>query len=114
MSETSTGLFASEDIDKLIDRLGRCVSESELTPQQWRLLVAIFSSASSHFEVASDTTQGQPSGAPEGKGEKVSKPPKEMTPKQLREQLHKAYVPGKAPPPFNFQVPPPKVQPGPH
>lgn len=111
MSEMSNVPFTSGDIEGLTDRLGRFASK--LTPPEWRLLLAIFVSASNNFEAASDTTQGQSSGPPESKGGKVKEPPKGMTPEQLRDQLRKAYIPGKAPPPKKFQVTPPQGQPGP-
>lgn len=103
MSETSNVPFDRADVDGLTDQIGRFASH--LTPEEWRLLLAIFYSASSHFDEVSVTPPQAP--------EKGKRPPEGLTVTQLRRELRKAYQPGKTPPPGNnFQVTPPAVNPG--
>jgi hypothetical protein len=104
MSETSDVPFRSEEVDALTDRLSRFASA--LSPEEWRLLLAILDSASSNFEQVADT----PPKAPASKDAK-RKPSEEMTAKQLRDKLRKTYIPGKPPPRKKYQVTPPQITP---
>lgn len=102
MSETSSVPFDRADVNGLTDQLSRFASH--LTPEEWRLLLAILYAASSHFDEVSVTLPAAGTGR---------KPPEGLTVRQLREELRKAYKPGKTPPPGNnFQVTPPAVSPG--
>ena len=105
--DTPTDLqFTSKDFDGLVNTLSEIAGT--LTKGQWGLLLSIFAAAAGHVEVSPAKTKGKFSGVKVKDG-KVIENPKGKEVEVLREQLRKAYMPGRPPSSIGFMVSPPKT-----
>jgi hypothetical protein len=81
--------FTREEIDRLTDKLGSLASK--LTEPEWELLLAIFAAAADKVGASQDPKSATLPGI-------QSENPRESTARQLRDQLLRAYAPGRTPP----------------
>jgi hypothetical protein len=107
MSETPDILFTRSDVLTLTQKLGKFAAENPLTKGEWGLLLAVFAAAANHAEIGKDRSEGKFSGV-KAKGDVPTvDDPAGKTPAELREQLRRAYIPGRAPvPPLDIVTPP--------
>lgn len=98
--------YTRDDIDELTHRLAQCATE--LSKQQWDLMLAIFAAAADRVDIGTDTSRGTLPGAQVNVSEGTIENPEEATVKQLREQLRKAHIPGKPPTHNMCRITPPK------
>jgi hypothetical protein len=97
MAGTKDVTFTRKDIDSLIQKLGEFATH--LNKEEWDLLLAIFAVAADQAEVGTDLTKGTfPGIGVKGKGEMIDDPEGKKA-RELREQLRRAYRPGKPPVP---------------
>jgi hypothetical protein len=113
MTETPSATdfqFTYEDFEGLIDALSKMAIG--LPKGQWGLLLSIFAAAAGHVEVSEAKPEGKFSGVRVKDG-KVIEDPRGKEVRALREQLQKAYMPGRPPNSIGFMVSPPKSPPQP-
>jgi hypothetical protein len=98
MTEMNPVTFTKEDILELTNHLSE-FAEKGLSQEEWNLLVAIFAAAATHVQVSDNAPQGTIPG--------VKVPPKPQSAAKLRDQLRKAYIPGRPPEPILARISPP-------
>lgn len=107
MAEVDDFSFTRADIETLTAELGEFATK--LTKQQWGLLLAIFAAAANHVETGINSDQGKLPGVTVGRIKRVDDPGSADAGK-LRDQLRRAYTPGRPPASIVDRVTP--VKPG--
>jgi hypothetical protein len=101
MTEMADFSFTRADLDALTEKLGE--TATALTTQQWDLLLAIFAAAADHIKVdPADATSGTLPGAEITGNGAIIESPGESSADELRDQLLRAYTPGRRRHPRGF------------